>query len=494
MARMRLPSVDLSFRRPFAGTAVAMVVAVPLAVALGAAPAQAKPSQPVGDSLAFTAASKASLKDEDCRGRSRLILQPPKTTSLGAGATMKVWDDKTKKKVLKKQLRKAHKKYKKRPKVRAKVKQKLRIKAAKHLRIVAVTVPKGSSFQGHALARYSVTGVGRTSSHALSLPNATVVTNGSVFSIGGKGAPYGPQVVEGATRKLSRSFEGAMVTFASGTSTFARLAVKGKVEIGELDYQVAGINQGSVYTESVSIYTPDWGGASRKLGVVELVVDQVTGTVREVRSGDARGQAVPAGTFIVTASGPAGNELALVPVGTQVVRGDYLVARSVNAPYTDYDTVTDPVRSAIGFSSRLIKQGAIAAGQCTSRNELRRPRTVYGLNAAGDLIVMTISGRYGRGASLVGGASVRQASRYLKALGAVEAINLDGGGSTTMFVRRGAALVRYDRGVGVGSQRSVGNAYGFAVGSPMPVPTPTPTPTPTSTPTATPTATDPPTP
>ena len=482
MARMRFPVLASAF--------TALIVAVPAAVAVGSAPAQAKPSEPVGDSLAFRTASPKALKDEDCRGRSRLILQPPATTTLPGGATQRVWDNK--KKVTKKQLRKAAKKYKKK-KVRAKVKRKLRIKAKKHLRIVAVTIPRNSQFRGHALARYSVTGVGKTSYHASALPGATVVSNGSVFTVGGGGAPYGPQVVEAVVRKASRTYEGALVSLASGRTTFARLAVRGSVQVGAVDYRVGGINQGTVYTETVSIYTPDWGTARRSLGVAELVVDQLTGTVREVRTGAARGQAVPPGTFVLTAGGPVGAELSLVPVGTSVVREDYLVARTLNAPYEDLDLVTDPVRSAVGFSSRLIRAGAIRAGQCTARNELRRPRTVYGLNAAGDLIVMSISGRYGKGAAHIGGASVRQASRYLKHLGAVEAINLDGGGSTTLFVRQqaGGSLVRMDRGFGKGRQRSVGNAFGFAVGPPMPVPTATPTPTPT--PTVTVTATETPT-
>lgn len=60
----------------------------------------------------------------------------------------------------------------------------------------------------------------------------------------------------------------------------------------------------------------------------------------------------------------------------------------------------------------------------------KHPRTVIGYTADGRLIVMVIQGR-----SLdAGGASLTQAARLMVSLGCVEALNLDGGGSSCMLI------------------------------------------------------------
>jgi hypothetical protein len=62
----------------------------------------------------------------------------------------------------------------------------------------------------------------------------------------------------------------------------------------------------------------------------------------------------------------------------------------------------------------------------------RNPRTMAGLTRRGDLLLVTVDGR-APGYSI--GMSFREQARVMRALGARVAINLDGGGSTTMAVR-----------------------------------------------------------
>ncbi|MDR7072392.1 phosphodiester glycosidase family protein [Fictibacillus barbaricus] len=61
----------------------------------------------------------------------------------------------------------------------------------------------------------------------------------------------------------------------------------------------------------------------------------------------------------------------------------------------------------------------------------RHPRTIAGIKANGSLLLVTIDGRK-PGYSV--GANFKESAQLLKSLGAVEAVNLDGGGSTTMTV------------------------------------------------------------
>jgi exopolysaccharide biosynthesis protein len=63
--------------------------------------------------------------------------------------------------------------------------------------------------------------------------------------------------------------------------------------------------------------------------------------------------------------------------------------------------------------------------------EQRQARTIVGINAKGDLLMVTVDGRQpgvSEGATLTGEAAL------MKSLGAVSAMNLDGGGSTDFTV------------------------------------------------------------
>jgi len=70
-----------------------------------------------------------------------------------------------------------------------------------------------------------------------------------------------------------------------------------------------------------------------------------------------------------------------------------------------------------------------AGGADYSFGERRNPRTLAGVTPGGDLLLVAVDGRapgYSVGASFEEGAAV------MDALGAAEAVNLDGGGSTGM--------------------------------------------------------------
>jgi hypothetical protein len=79
----------------------------------------------------------------------------------------------------------------------------------------------------------------------------------------------------------------------------------------------------------------------------------------------------------------------------------------------------------------------------------RHPRTAAGITANGELLLVTVDGRqnYSRGFSLP------ELAAYMQKLGAVQAINLDGGGSTSMVVHG-----YYVNGPSEGRPRPVANA------------------------------------
>ena len=91
-----------------------------------------------------------------------------------------------------------------------------------------------------------------------------------------------------------------------------------------------------------------------------------------------------------------------------------------------------PERFANGLAAGpiLVQAGAL---KVDPKNTTRHPRSALGMNAAGDrLWLVTIDGRQ---TGYSEGASFAETALILQALGAADAINLDGGGSTALVYR-----------------------------------------------------------
>lgn len=101
----------------------------------------------------------------------------------------------------------------------------------------------------------------------------------------------------------------------------------------------------------------------------------------------------------------------------------------------------------------------------------RHPRTVVGWNRAGEIFLVTVDGRKPKSAE---GMSLLEISDYMRRMGATDAINLDGGGSTT-FVTRGKVINRPSDG----RERGVATALVVVPVRPKPKPQPVAAPAPT---------------
>ncbi|MYR59500.1 sporulation protein, partial [Streptomyces sp. SID625] len=105
--------------------------------------------------------------------------------------------------------------------------------------------------------------------------------------------------------------------------------------------------------------------------------------------------------------------------------------------------------SVVSAAPTLVARGRIhidaaAEGVVDSRDlsfgyawsNVRQPRTMAGVDARGRLILATVDGRRTGGSE---GFTLQEAAAFMRSLGAVDALNLDGGGSTAMAV--GGVLV-----------------------------------------------------
>lgn len=149
------------------------------------------------------------------------------------------------------------------------------------------------------------------------------------------------------------------------------------------------------------------------------------------------------------------------------------------------------ILDTIGGNPDLMEGGRVVGAKCEGSYFCdRNPRTGIGITPSGKILLVTVDGR---STSSVG-MTLGQFGSLFRYLGAESAINLDGGGSTTMVVR--GRIVNVPSGA---FERPVGSALLVLPGrdqgelEPGPYVTPTPSPSMTPVPTETPAPTESPT-
>jgi len=99
----------------------------------------------------------------------------------------------------------------------------------------------------------------------------------------------------------------------------------------------------------------------------------------------------------------------------------------LRGPKGDWKTVSH----AMGAGPILVQGGKIDVGSGFAHEKGRHPRTIVGLTRRNHLLLVTVDGRTPSSA----GMNCRQLAQLMIDLGCVSALNLDGGGSTAMWVR-----------------------------------------------------------
>lgn len=192
----------------------------------------------------------------------------------------------------------------------------------------------------------------------------------------------------------------------------------------------------------VVAFTPAFGTDSPKGEGYEAAVDG-TGKVTAVH--DGRGGTIPAGGRLLQGTGTGADWLREhARPGTRLVLSKSVADATTGAPVPlspqtsivnggplllrDGRTALDPVRD--GWSPEDIGT-ADRAGFYNGWYLRRNPRTAAGVTKDGRIILLTADGRRpGHSAGL----SITETAEVMRSLGAVDAINLDGGGSTAMAV------------------------------------------------------------
>ncbi|GGK84074.1 hypothetical protein Sme01_18220 [Sphaerisporangium melleum] len=290
-----------------------------------------------------------------------------------------------------------------------------------------------------------------TTSSMAKKAGAVAAVNGGFFNIHTdkklRGEPVGVSVVNG--RLLSEAVLGRSALILKGRGariTEVATAVSATSADGE-KVVINGVNRVAA-TDELLLYTEEFGEKTPADEGAEAVLD-AKGQVLEVR--------------------PAGGKVA---AGTRVLHGTGIMAdwiwshawESWNLKITT--KVTDlrsgktipltPETSIIGGGVGLVRDGrehvtAKADGHANINMILRRhPRTLAGVTKSGGLILAVVDGRK---PGVTVGASMVEAAHLMLWLGAQQAINLDGGGSSAMVVN--GKVVNHPSD---GTERGVGDA------------------------------------
>lgn len=210
----------------------------------------------------------------------------------------------------------------------------------------------------------------------------------------------------------------------------------------------------------VTLFTPTYGPGTLADGNgVDVVVraDELplrpgvplTGTVIAVVAGE-RNVAIPRNGFVLSAAGCMGAQLAkAASVGIRVKVTVHLVGLESGSSWDD-------VAQVVGGSPRLVVNGQVSSERhyCLPWDK-REPRTAVGY-VGKTLFLVTWDGRQPAWSV---GATMQEQAEYFRALGAEEALNLDGGGSTTFVVREpGAAYAGAVNRPSDGWERPVSNS------------------------------------
>jgi exopolysaccharide biosynthesis protein len=272
--------------------------------------------------------------------------------------------------------------------------------------------------------------------------------NGDFFDIYHTSAPYGIAVSDGQVLKGPIwNWNQAAGIGQDGVGRIADVNVNGTVRLPGGEVPLNGLNQHNISAGCIGVYTTVWGPASRGRAVEGAQgVFEVT-----VQNGVVVGKAPFAGSGWI----PPDAMVLLGREGGAQTLSALNIGDPVSVAYWPWTNAPAPFQMAVGGKTVLVRDGQIQDMQDNKTD----PRSAIGFSADGHtLFLMTVNGRQ-RGSR---GLTLRELAVLMQQIGAFNAMNLDGGGSSTMLARKpgdaGAEVVNHPSN---GFERPVPNAIGI---------------------------------
>lgn len=243
--------------------------------------------------------------------------------------------------------------------------------------------------------------------------NAIVAVNGTYFKPQ-SGIPLGTLMIDGKIY-TGPVYDRVALGIFDNRFDVARVQLNAFVTGSGVKVKVDNINQPRMLSTYVLVYTSEWGKTSPyapKYGMSLRVADG------KIEKASANPLDIPENGYVI--SGP---KKLLMPL---------LKDKTV-----ELDIKTSPewknVKHIISGGPYLVKNGEVFVDMTAQKLAPiggRNPRTAVGYTSSDNFILVTVDGR--EGSSI--GMTLMELANFMKSIGCVGAINLDGGGSTVMYV------------------------------------------------------------
>ncbi|RYB94848.1 phosphodiester glycosidase family protein [Nocardioides oleivorans] len=312
---------------------------------------------------------------------------------------------------------------------------------------------------------------------------ALVAVNGDFFDIGRTDAPLGVTIddqrgILGGSRDGWIPGVNSTLWFDDSGPHVSPLTLEYTIRQRKA-WTVSGINHPSIPAGQIGVYTSDWHRTSgyevtagkKRAREVVLRKNKVISNRPKLSSGKKIGKK----DRVLIGTGQMAGKLATLKKGKKLTLSKRIVGgRPKVAISGDRPLLVNGVRTVIN-------------------DTIAHPRTAVGIDADGrKLLILVVDGR----SAVSRGYTMVELANIMTALGAENAINLDGGGSSAMYTRAGTGAMGIVNEPSDGGERLVANSFGVVYNGELPpvipiLPT-TPTPTPTVPPTTVPPTTPPP--
>lgn len=244
--------------------------------------------------------------------------------------------------------------------------------------------------------------------------NSIVAINGGFFKPQ-TGVPLGTLMIDKKIYTGPIYDRVALGIFKDGYDV-GRVQLDGKIIGNNQEIKIDNINQPRMLSSYILAYTRDWGKyapVSPQYGVQLQIV----------------------GNKIMAASA---NPLSIPENGYVLVGPKSKLGKLFGADYVDVEIKTNPkwenVQHIISGGPYLLKDNQIFIDMTAQKLQSiggRNPRTAIGYTEDNNLVLVAVDGREGSSVGL----TLVELAKLMKTLGCTNAINLDGGGSTVMYIK-----------------------------------------------------------
>jgi len=240
---------------------------------------------------------------------------------------------------------------------------------------------------------------------------------------------------------LSESYANRIAFFISnrGNQTaiaFAHLEINGSVEIKNKTFRLSGINR-QRKDEDIIEFTSEFHRTTlTDNSGLEIIVRN--GKIAAISDGKGS-SLIPENGYVISAGAKMREQLLpVLKIGNKVKLSTGILHKGNDFPTEESNRATIAFSTAedvVGGVPQLIKNGKIEITweeEKSSKSfvETRHPRTAIARIKDGRALLVTVDGRSEASA----GMSLQELAEMLLEMGATDAMNLDGGGSTTMFL------------------------------------------------------------